>query len=147
MEVATSGASMSLVSENIRIEGELGGEENILINGRVLGSIKLNGDIVVGQSGVVEADIEGNTIVIQGTVKGNVTARNHLEIQATGKMIGDITARSIDIKEGSTFEGRSRMIKPDRTEPSPAVPPTTPQPPVATAEKPVTAAGSKGRII
>ena len=122
MEVATSGASMSLVSENIRIEGDLGGEENILINGRVLGSIKLNGDIVVGQSGVVEADIEG-------------------------KMIGDITSRSIDIKEGSTFEGRSRMIKPDRTEPSPAVPPTTPQPSAATAEKPVTAAGSKGRII
>ena len=146
MEVATSGASMSLVSENIRIEGELGGEENILINGRVLGSIKLNGDIVVGQSGVVEADIEGNTIVIQGTVKGNVTARNHLEIQATGKMIGDITARSIDIKEGSTFEGRSRMIKPGRTEPSPVVPPTTPQTPAATAENPVTS-GSKGRII
>ena len=146
MEVTTSGASMSLVSENIRIEGELGGEENILINGRVLGTIKLNGDIVVGQSGVVEADIEGNTIVIQGTVKGNVTARNHLEIQATGKMIGDITSRSIDIKEGSTFEGRSRMIKPGRTEPPPAVPPTTPQTPAATAEKPVNA-GSKGRII
>jgi cytoskeletal protein CcmA (bactofilin family) len=142
MEVATSGASMSLVSENVRIEGELGGEENILINGRVLGSIKLNGDIVVGQSGLVEADIEGNTIVIQGTVKGNVTARNHLEIQATGKMIGDITAKSIDIKEGSTFEGRSRMLKPGRTEP----PPTTPQTPAATAENPVTA-GSKGRII
>ena len=129
MEVTTSGASMSLVSENIRIEGELGGEENILINGRVLGTIKLNGDIVVGQSGVVEADIEGNTIVIQGTVKGNVTARNHLEIQATGKMIGDITSRSIDIKEGSTFEGRSRMIKPGRTEPPPAVPPTIPNRP------------------
>jgi cytoskeletal protein CcmA (bactofilin family) len=146
MEVATSGASMSLVSENVRIEGELGGEENILINGRVLGSIKLNGDIVVGQSGVVEADIEGNTIVIQGTVKGNVTARNHLEIQATGKMIGDITAKSIDIKEGSTFEGRSRMLKAGRTEPLSTVPLTTSQPPAATAEKPVTA-GSKGRII
>ena len=103
MEVVTSGASMSLVSENIRIEGELGGEENILINGRVVGSIKLNGDIVIGQSGLVEADIEGDTVVIQGTVKGNVTARHHLEIQATGKLIGDITARSIDIKEGSTF--------------------------------------------
>lgn len=134
MEVATSGASMSLVSENIRIEGELGGEENILINGRILGSIKLDGDIVVGQAGVVEADVEGNTIVIQGTVKGNVTARRHLEIQATGKMIGDITARSIDIKEGSTFEGRSRMIKPGRTEPPPAMPPTTPQTPAPKAE-------------
>lgn len=146
MEVATSGASMSLVSENVRIEGELGGEENILINGRVFGSIKLNGDIVVGQSGVVEADIEGNTIVIQGTVKGNVTARSHLEIQATGKMIGDITAKSIDIKEGSTFEGRSRMLKSGRTEPQSTVLPTTPLTPTATAENPMTT-GSKGRTI
>jgi cytoskeletal protein CcmA (bactofilin family) len=134
MEVVTSGASMSLVSENIRIEGELGGEENILINGRVVGSIKLNGDIVIGQSGLVEADIEGDTVVIQGTVKGNVTARHHLEIQATGKLIGDITARSIDIKEGSTFEGRSRMLKPGRTEPTPVAPLTTPQASAATAE-------------
>ncbi|MDZ7581521.1 MAG: polymer-forming cytoskeletal protein [Deltaproteobacteria bacterium] len=134
MEVVTSGASMSLVSENIRIEGELGGEENILINGRVVGSIKLNGDIVIGQSGLVEADIEGDTVVIQGTVKGNVTARHHLEIQATGKLIGDITARSIDIKEGSTFEGRSRMLKSGRTEPTPVAPLTTPQASAATAE-------------
>lgn len=134
MEVVTSGASMSLVSENIRIEGELGGEENILINGRVVGSIKLNGDIVIGQSGLVEADIEGDTVVIQGTVKGNVTARHHLEIQATGKLIGDITARSIDIKEGSTFEGRSRMLKSVRTEPTPVAPLTTPQASAATAE-------------
>ncbi len=134
MEVVTSGASMSLVSENIRIEGELGGEENILINGRVVGSIKLNGDVVIGQSGLVEADIEGDTVVIQGTVKGNVTARHHLEIQATGKLIGDITARSIDIKEGSTFEGRSRMLKSGRTEPPPVAPLTTPQASAATAE-------------
>jgi cytoskeletal protein CcmA (bactofilin family) len=75
-----------------------------------------------------------------------VTARNHLEIQATGKMIGDITAKSIDIKEGSTFEGRSRMLKSGRTEPPPTVPPTTPLTPAATAENPVTT-GSKGRII
>lgn len=121
MEIVTSGASMSLVSENISIEGELVGEENILINGRVTGAIKLKGDLVVGQSGVVEADVEADTVVIQGTVKGNVTARNHLEIQATGKMIGDITARSIDIKEGSAFEGRSRMLKSSRDEPVSAV--------------------------
>ncbi|MFZ0613341.1 MAG: polymer-forming cytoskeletal protein [Desulfobacterales bacterium] len=132
MEIVTSGASMSLVSENISIEGELIGEENILINGRVTGAIKLKGDIVVGQSGVVEADVEADTVVIQGTVKGNVTARNHLEIQATGKMIGDITARSIDIKEGSTFEGRSRMIKSGRDEPASAVLP----PPLATPTTP-----------
>ncbi len=134
MEIVTSGASMSLVSENISIEGELIGEENILINGRVTGAIRLKGDVVVGQSGVVEADVEADTVVIQGTVKGNVTARNHLEIQATGKMIGDITARSIDIKEGSAFEGRSRMIKSGRDEPASEVLPPPLAPPATTPD-------------
>lgn len=131
MEIVTSGASMSLVSENICIEGELIGDENILINGRITGAIQLKGDIIVGQSGVVEADVEADTVVIQGTVKGNVTARNHLEIQATGKMIGDITARSIDIKEGSTFEGRSRMIRSGRDEPAATPTPSMPTPAAA----------------
>ena len=134
MDMSSTGASVSLVSENIRIEGELSGEENILINGRVTGSIKLNGDIVVGSTGVVEAEIIGNTIIIQGRVKGNVIARSHLEIQSTGKMIGDISARSIDIKEGSTFEGRSRMIKPETSQTaSPAIQPS-PQPPTSNAD-------------
>ena len=63
MDMSTTGASVSLVSENIMIEGELSGDENILINGRVRGSIKLNGDIVIGNTGIVEADIDGNTII------------------------------------------------------------------------------------
>lgn len=134
MDMSTTGASVSLVSENIRIEGELSGEENILINGRVIGSIKLNGDIVIGSTGIVEAEIVGNTIIIQGRVKGNVIARSHLEIQSTGKMIGDISARSIDIKEGSTFEGRSRMIKPDASRTASPVKQTSPQTPASTAE-------------
>ena len=134
MDMSTTGASVSLVSENIRIEGELSGEENILINGRVIGSIKLNGDIVIGSTGIVEAEITGNTIIIQGRVKGNVTARSHLEIQSTGKMIGDITARSIDIKEGSTFEGRSRMLKTEVSRTVSPVKQTPPQPPASTAD-------------
>jgi cytoskeletal protein CcmA (bactofilin family) len=134
MDMSTTGASVSLVSENIMIEGELSGEENILINGRVIGSIKLNGDIVIGSTGVVEADIDGNTVIIQGKVKGNVIARNHLEIQSSGKMIGDISARSIDIKEGSTFEGRSHMIKTNRSQTASPAKPSSPQPPAATAD-------------
>lgn len=134
MDMSTTGASVSLVSENIMIEGELSGEENILINGRVIGSIKLNGDIVIGSTGIVEADIDGNTVIIQGKVKGNVIARNHLEIQSSGKMIGDISARSIDIKEGSTFEGRSHMIKTNKSQAASPAKPSSQQPPAATAD-------------
>jgi cytoskeletal protein CcmA (bactofilin family) len=67
----------------------------------------------------VEADIEADTVVIQGNVTGNIIAHKQLEIQPTGRLIGDCTAQSIDIKEGAIFEGRSQMLK------SASVPPGT----------------------
>ena len=111
MEIDSQPTLTSLLSRSVSIEGDIRGSENAQIEGHVKGSIRLDGDIVVGSSAVVEADIEGNNIIIKGTVIGNVTAYEHLEIQSTGKMSGDITARSIDFKDGSSFEGRSQMIK------------------------------------
>ena len=113
MQNPTTADSTSLISRNARIEGDIRGNENINIEGYIKGSIKLNGDVYVAVSGVVEAEIEAMNVYIEGKVIGDVTARDNLEIQASGKMTGDITARSIDIKEGSTFEGRSHMIKSD----------------------------------
>jgi cytoskeletal protein CcmA (bactofilin family) len=108
--------STSLLSHNVKIEGEIRGEENLHIDGRIQGAVRLNGDILIGSAGIVEAEIEAENVVIQGRVTGNVTARQQLEIQPSGKLIGDCTARSIDIKEGAVFEGRSNMIR------SPAAP-------------------------
>ena len=87
------------------------GPENLHIEGHIKGSIKLSGDIFVGSTGKVEADLEAKSIVIQGEVAGNIVAHKQLEIHPSGKLIGDCTAGSIDIKEGAIFEGRSSMIK------------------------------------
>jgi cytoskeletal protein CcmA (bactofilin family) len=103
--------STSLLSRNVNIDGEIQGDENLHVDGHINGAIKLNGDILIGSSGIVEAEIEANNIVIQGRVTGNVLARQQLEIQSSGSLVGDCTARSIDIKEGAMFEGRSKMLR------------------------------------
>ena len=72
--------------------------------------IKTDGSIIVGASGVIEANVEAENISIQGNITGNVAARGQLNIQPSGRISGDISARSIDIKEGTSFEGRSRMM-------------------------------------
>jgi cytoskeletal protein CcmA (bactofilin family) len=115
MDTNNSAHSTSLLSRNANIEGEIHGNENLKIEGYLKGSIRLNGDIHIGSTGIVEADIKAINVIIEGTVTGNVFANEHLEIQSSGKMTGDITARSIDIQEGSTFEGRSHMIKSDQS--------------------------------
>lgn len=103
--------STSLVSKNVRIEGEVQGPENLHVEGYIKGAIALSGDIFVGNTGIVEADLEAKNIIIQGEVTGNVKAHQQLEIHPSGKLIGDCTAASIDIKEGAVFEGRSMMIR------------------------------------
>ena len=112
--------STSLLSRNVKIDGEIRGEENLHIDGRLKGAVRLNGDVLIGNAGIVEAEIEAENVVIQGEVNGNVTARQQLEIWPSGKLIGNCTARSIDIKEGAVFEGRSNMIKSPATPSKPA---------------------------
>lgn len=111
--------SISLLSKNVRIEGEIQGPENLHVEGYLKGAVELSGDIFIGNTGIVEADVEAKNIIIQGEVTGNVKAHRQLEIHPTGKLIGDCTAASIDIKEGAVFEGRSNMIRP----PAPAAGP------------------------
>ena len=111
MDKGNANPTTSLLSKEIKIEGDIQGSENLQVEGNFKGSIKLAGDIYIGPTGVVEADVEADIVVIQGQLSGNVTARKQLQIQSSGKLMGDCTAHSIDIKEGALFEGRSKMIK------------------------------------
>jgi cytoskeletal protein CcmA (bactofilin family) len=82
------------------------------VDGRVKGVIRLAGDLFVGAGGLVEADVDARNVVVQGTLKGKVIARQQFEIRPTGKFNGECTAASIEIREGALFEGTSRMIAP-----------------------------------
>ncbi|OQY30169.1 MAG: hypothetical protein B6244_00975 [Candidatus Cloacimonetes bacterium 4572_55] len=110
MATTSAADSTSLLSKNVSINGEISGNENIKIEGFLKGLIILNGNVFVGGTGVVEADIEVTNIIIEGKVTGNIKAKSKLSIHPSGKLIGDVTARVIDIKEGAIFEGRSHMI-------------------------------------
>ncbi|MBU1182233.1 MAG: polymer-forming cytoskeletal protein [Proteobacteria bacterium] len=105
-----SNKTASFISRNSRVDGNVGGNESIIVEGFIKGLISLKGNIIVGSAGVIEADVEADNISVLGKITGNVFARQQLVIQPSGKIQGDISARSIDIKEGALFEGRSHMI-------------------------------------
>ncbi len=111
MDKVNTGGTTSLLSKEVKIEGDIQGSENLQVEGKFKGSIKLAGDINIGPSGVVDADVEADNVVIQGQLSGNVKARKQLQIQSSGKLLGDCTVQSIDIREGALFEGRSKMIR------------------------------------
>ena len=102
-------SGVTVIGKGITVKGELSGDEDVKIEGRVEGKIQLARNLLVGQSGVIEADVEAENINIGGTVTGNLTAQNKVEIVSSGTMIGDIKAPRVIVAEGAHFKGNVDM--------------------------------------
>ena len=89
--------------------GELKCDGGVRIDGVFQGNLESMGNVIVGETAKVAADIIGRNISISGAVKGNVSASGRLEILSTGIVWGDIDVASFLIDEGGVFSGRSEM--------------------------------------
>jgi cytoskeletal protein CcmA (bactofilin family) len=74
--------------------------------------VESRGAVVIGESGAVRGNVTGTEIVVAGQIFGNVVCAGHLEILATGKIEGDIDAKSMRIETGGVFRGTSHMGEP-----------------------------------
>ena len=104
-----SDAIENVIGRSCLIRGDLAAEGAFRIDGTIEGSVDSHASVTVGESGVVRGGVRGSDVVIAGTVQGDVTCSGHLEILATGKVEGDIAARSMRIETGGVFCGTSRM--------------------------------------
>ncbi len=103
---------------SLRLKGEISGNEDLQIDGSVEGLIQLDErKLVVGPSAKVSADIIAREVVVYGNVKGNLKARDRIEIKKDGSVVGDLTTARIMIEDGAYFKG---SIEIDRGEPGAA---------------------------
>ena len=103
------GALTAFLGKGSRITGTLVFEGPSRIEGHVEGEVSAQDTLTVGESAVVNARINGSTIVVLGTVTGDVVAHARLEIRAPGKVVGDVTTPTLVINEGAMLEGRCSM--------------------------------------
>ena len=101
--------SVCVIGAKTLIKGEISGDEDVLIEGKVEGQIRISRDVRVGATGVVKATIEAQSVVVSGEVVGDCSATGRVEIQASGKLTGNIRAPKIVIAEGALFKGNSDM--------------------------------------
>jgi cytoskeletal protein CcmA (bactofilin family) len=101
----------TILSQNIDFSGTLVFEKPFLIRGKVSGEISARGLLVVDEDAVVDANINASRVIIRGSVKGNVTAMEKVEISITGKLVGDVTAPEIFMETGCAFNGRCTMTE------------------------------------
>lgn len=100
---------IAFLGKGTRITGTLVFEGPCRIEGHVEGEVTARDTLTVGESAVVNARVSGSTVVIHGTVTGDVVAATRLEIRAPGKVIGDVSTPSLVINEGAVLEGRCSM--------------------------------------
>lgn len=99
----------TFIGSSIVVDGEISGEEDLVIQGTVKGKISLKESLYVEQSGVVEADIETQNVDISGQVTGNITASDKVELKTECRVTGDVKAPRILIADGASFKGNVDM--------------------------------------
>ena len=105
----TSGQRTSVLGPTLRFKGELHADEELLIRGRIEGTITHSQRITVCGEGVVKASIRAQTIVVEGTVEGDLTAEKAIQIKDTARLKGNVAAPSVSIVEGANFNGGVAM--------------------------------------
>lgn len=99
----------TIIGSSIVIDGEITGDEDLMILGTVKGKIALKENLIVDSSGVVEADIQTSNVTISGQITGNIAATERVELRADGRMVGDIRSPRILIADGASFKGNVDM--------------------------------------
>ncbi len=122
------------------IEGDLRFEDTFRVDGRLNGKVSSRGDLVVGERGEIDGEIETGRIYISGTVRGVVRATRRVEVTATGKVYAEIETPALVIEEGAFFEGRCTMFRGEKAakpEPAEAAAPARPRPGGVVAKMPI----------
>lgn len=110
--MATANPNQTVIGRSMALRGDLTGKEDLLIEGQFEGTINLPEHcLTVGGSGEVKAETHARQVVILGTVTGNITARERIEIRKTGHVVGDLVAAAIAIEDGAFFKGSIDIVR------------------------------------
>lgn len=101
-------AKNAVIGPQLRIQGELSGDEDVLVEGKVDGKISMTKTVRIGPSAQIHADVKAQFIIVAGKVVGNLVA-DRVEIVASGSLEGNIRAPKISIAEGAQFKGSVDM--------------------------------------
>jgi cytoskeletal protein CcmA (bactofilin family) len=105
----------AMIGPTISIKGDLTGEEELLIEGRLEGKIELRRhSVTVGKNGKIKGDIFGKIITIAGSVEGNLFGEEQLIVRQSGTVRGNIVAPRVALEDGSNFKGNIDMSSKDK---------------------------------
>ncbi|MFQ5839490.1 MAG: polymer-forming cytoskeletal protein [Candidatus Methylomirabilales bacterium] len=94
------------MGRGITVRGELAGEGDVQIGGRVEGKVSVTGTVLIGEGATVEADVVATAIVIAGTVRGNLAAVTRVACLPTARLTGQIRSKVLVVEAGALLNGQ-----------------------------------------
>jgi cytoskeletal protein CcmA (bactofilin family) len=99
----------TVIGEGLVIEGEFSSDDEVVVHGTVRGTLSAGGVVSVANGAVVEADVTSLSLSVAGNVTGNINASDRVDIQAGGRLVGDVKASRLTIADGASFKGNVDM--------------------------------------
>jgi len=111
--------SKNTLASDVEIKGTLKFSGELTFEGKLEGEIQSDGILNLGDSAVVNGNINAQSVVVRGKINGNIVAKEKIDIKAKTEMFGDIRSAKLAIEEGVTFVGKTE-VNPNKVAPTPA---------------------------
>ena len=111
MKLKARGDLNGFLDAGSHIQGDLHFDDTFRVDGRLTGKAISKGNLVVGENGEVDAQIEVGSIFVSGTVRGNVKATERIEIAAGGQVFADLETPVLVVEDGAILEGHCSMSR------------------------------------
>ena len=108
-EAGATAQVTTLLGRGSEFEGKLAFEGTVRVDGKLSGEIFTEDVLIVGEGAEVNAEVSVGSIVIQGTVRGNIVAKRGVEIHTPGRVRGNINTPSLFVEKGVLFDGQCQM--------------------------------------
>jgi len=105
----TRDKNSSVLGPTLKFKGVLTADEDLLIQGRIEGSIKHTSSLTIGESGHIKADVKAEYIAVEGHVNGDLIGSKSVKVRETAKITGNIVSPNVSLVEGANFNGTIDM--------------------------------------
>lgn len=110
-KMTTDSDMVGYIGKGMMVEGRLSFDSTVRIDGSFKGEISAKGTLVVGESGMVEANVKVESVIVTGEIKGVVEASKRIELQVPGRIIGEVKTPNLIIGDGAILDGSCIMLK------------------------------------
>lgn len=108
-QISVSPGATTLIGAGTTLKGDIQSQQDLRIDGTVIGNVKSAAKIIIGQGGVIEGDLESAQCDVNGKVSGNIRCRELLQLRGESMVTGNLYAGKLQIEPSATFNGQCHM--------------------------------------